>query len=391
MRDTQKIKLSPQSITNEELDKLADWIKTYPQLTQGKQVEAFEKEFEDRFGGHATFVNSGSSANLLALYVLGTINNDSQVGKKVVVPALSWITDYAPVIQLGMTPILCDCNMYDLSLDLNHLEQICKEYQPDIVIAVSVLGMDYNRAKLRSLAENYGFFTIADHCESLGLEECCDYATIVTNSFYYSHHISTIEGGMCSAHNPTVNYKLKSMRNHGWARNFPLIEKGLIEEGFHTAFEIPFTFFHPGFNFRNTEIGGFLGQVGLKKLSELNEKRSIIRQEYAKYLYPIKNHFHNQVSELVDVDVYFSMPLVFKLEEDKNAVIYALKDICESRPLIAGNIARQPFFYNYGQKHLTKTPNADIIDDNGIYVPLHEDMSAEDVKIICEVIRKVIY
>ena len=135
------IKLVTDTINNQDIDSLISWLKTYPRLTKGELTPKFEDKWSSWLGTHhSVFCNSGSSANLLMLWALieaGRITRDA----KVVVPSVAWATDLAPVMQLGMTPILCDSNMEDLSVDINHLENIFKETKPDVLLLVSVLGL----------------------------------------------------------------------------------------------------------------------------------------------------------------------------------------------------------------------------------------------------------
>ena len=130
------IKLVNDTIDNKDIDKLADWLKTYPRLTKGELTLELESKWSTWLGTkHTIFCNSGSSANLLMLWALveaGRITRDS----KIVVPSVAWATDLAPVIQLGMTPIICDSNLEDLSVDLNHLETIFKETKPEVLLLV---------------------------------------------------------------------------------------------------------------------------------------------------------------------------------------------------------------------------------------------------------------
>ena len=149
-----KIFLVKDTIDNNDIDKLIDWLKTYPRLTKGPVTLELEEKYSNWLGRkYSVFVNSGSSANLLMLSAL-------QQGKylknnKVVVPSVAWATDLAPVMQLGMTPILCDCNMDDLSVDLEHLEKIFKQESPSTLLLVSVLGLVPDMKKIVELCEKY--------------------------------------------------------------------------------------------------------------------------------------------------------------------------------------------------------------------------------------------
>ena len=149
-----KIPLVKNTIDNQDIDKLIEWLQTYPRLTKGELTVKFEEEWSKFIGTrYSVFVNSGSSANLLMLYTLIETGKIKK-GDTVVVPAVSWATDLAPVVQLGLNPILCDCNLEDLSVDLHHLEEIYKKNNPAAVIIVSILGLVPQMDKVLDLCQN---------------------------------------------------------------------------------------------------------------------------------------------------------------------------------------------------------------------------------------------
>ena len=146
------ITLVKDTIDNNDIDRLVDWLKTYPRLTKGSVTLKLERKYADWLGTeYAVFCNSGSSANLLMLSAI----IEKYKSKKVVVPSVAWATDLAPVMQLGLKPLLCDCNMDDLSVDLNHLEEIFKTESPDALLLVSVLGLVPDMSDIVRLCEEY--------------------------------------------------------------------------------------------------------------------------------------------------------------------------------------------------------------------------------------------
>ena len=158
------IKLVSDTIDNKDIDNLINWLKNYPRLTKGELTLNLEDKWSNWLGTeYSIFCNSGSSANLLMLWALVEANKISQ-NSKIVIPSLSWATDLAPVIQLGMTPILCDCNLEDLSVDLNHLEDLFKNTQPEVLLLVSVLGLVPNMEKIVNLCDKYNVILLEDTC-----------------------------------------------------------------------------------------------------------------------------------------------------------------------------------------------------------------------------------
>jgi len=210
------IKLVKNTIENSEIDELKVWLSTYPQLTQGPKVKEFEAQWSSFLGvKYSTFVNSGSSALLLSYYAIHLTTGR----KNIIVPGLSWATDLAPVIQFGFNPILCDCNLDDLSLDLNHLEELLQNYQDCVVCLVSVLGLVPDMDKILELKTKYNFILLEDVCESFGSEyktqKLGSLGDISVFSLFYGHHLSTIEGGMICTNDEKLNDVLEMIRAHG--------------------------------------------------------------------------------------------------------------------------------------------------------------------------------
>ena len=191
------MKLVNDTIDNKDIDSLIEWLGKYPKLTKGPVTLELEKKWSKWLGvKNTTFCNSGSSANLLMLWALieaGRIGRDA----KIVVPSVAWATDLAPVIQLGMTPILCDANLQDLSVDLDHLETIFKETKPDVLLLVSVLGLVPNMERILELCNKYEVILLEDACESMGSrykdKKLGSFGLMSSFSTYFGHHMSTIE------------------------------------------------------------------------------------------------------------------------------------------------------------------------------------------------------
>ena len=162
------IKLSSDTINKQDINKLINWLKKNPRLTQGELTIEFEKKFAKWIGSkYALFCNSGSSANLLMISAL-LEENIIKRKSKVIVPAISWSTDLAPIFQLDLNPILCDINLENLSIDIDHLERIYKKEKPKLLFLVSILGFAPNISEIIKLSKKYGVHVIEDNCESVG-------------------------------------------------------------------------------------------------------------------------------------------------------------------------------------------------------------------------------
>ena len=380
------VKLVENTISKEEVLALSDWLRSDPWLSKGSLCKKFEEEFCEWLGtDYSIFVNSGSSANLLAIACLNEIHRSDT--KKVVVPALAWATDLAPVIQLGMEPILCDCNLKDLSVDLNHLEEIFKKEAPFAFMLVSVLGLVPDMKEISFLCSKYNVFLIEDTCESIGSkfngQKLGTFGAFSTFSFYYSHHASTIEGGMIATNSRKYANILYSMRSHGWMRDCDA-DIARNQKDFYRVsdFDEMFTFYYPGFNLRQTEIGAFLALNQIKKLDAVICKRN---RNYE--LYRTK-HLKNCHWRPEDRPENFISPLAYPLLVNERDTLYNMFRIngIETRPIIAGSLGLQPVYKaRYKEKHLT---NADIIHKNGLYLPCNSTMPEEDIKDVCRLITE---
>ena len=384
MQDTW-IKLAQDTIEQDEINNLADWIKQNNQLTKGPLTKQFEKEFARYIGSkYAVFVNSGSSANLLMYYACleqGTLKNT-----KVIVPAISWITTLSPAIQLGFTPLLCDADKDDLGLDLKHFEELCDKERPALAIVVHVLAHLNKMDEIKKICEKYDVQLIEDACEALGSEnkgiKAGNFGLAGSFSFYYGHHISTIEGGMVVTNNRELYNIMLSIRSHGWSRD--------IEPEYETKWKASFdvdefrnlySFYYPGFNLRSTDLNAFLGLSQIKKMDHIVAKRAANFDFYKKYLGD--RYFYQESNTSILSSFAFGT-----FAQNRLALAHHLKSHkIECRPLVCGSMGRQPFWIKkYGEMHM---PNADKIHDYGLYLPNHDKISEEEIKFVCEKFKEV--
>ena len=303
------ITLVKDTIDNKDIDRLVDWLKTYPRLTKGPVTLELEKKFSNWLGTkYSVFCNSGSSANLLMLSVLKEKYNS----KKIVVPSVSWATDLAPVIQLGMTPILCDCNMKDLSVDLNHLEEIFQKESPDALILVSVLGLVPNMNKIVELCTEYDVILLEDACESLGCQyrdkKLGTFGKMSTFSTFFGHHISTIEGGFICTDDTELYELLVSMRSHGWDRDLSIETQSKLQEEWNVSeFDSLYTFYYTGYNFRSTDLQAY---IGLSQIDKLDKWGRIRANNFETYQRLIENDYWKPDVGLNDFTSNFAYPVI---------------------------------------------------------------------------------
>ena len=379
------IKLVSDTIDKNDINNLVDWLSQdeIPRLTKGDITIEFEKKWSDKIGvNKTTFVNSGSSAILLALAALkesGKLKNN-----KIIVPALSWLTDVSSPMQLGMDVILCDCNLNDLSVDINHLKQLIKEEDPSSLILVSVLGLVPNMSEIVNICKDNNIVLIEDVCESMGSKFEDKYlgtfGEVSVFSLYYGHHLSTIEGGLICANDPELNDIIISMRSHGWDRDWSKEKQKEYREKYNIDdFNSLYTFYYPGFNFRSTDLQAFIGVTQIDKLDNfsINRERNFI----------LYNNNINISDLTIDIDSKnfisnFAYPIVSKNRE--SIVKRLIENNIEVRPLIAGSMARKPFW----KGKVDNLPNCDIINNSGFYIPNHQDLTEDDIINICNIVNE---
>jgi CDP-6-deoxy-D-xylo-4-hexulose-3-dehydrase len=380
------IKLVNDTIDKGDIEALVDWLSQdeIPRLTKGDLTIQLETLWAKKIGTkYSVFVNSGSSSILLTLAVLKHTNKLKN--QKVVIPGLSWATDVSSPMLLGMEPIMCDCNLYDLSCDINHLEEIFKKETPSVFILVSPLGLVPDMDKIIYLCKKYDVILLEDVCESMGSKYKDNYlgsfGFASFFSMYFGHHLSTIEGGFINTNDEDFYHALLMMRSHGWDRDLPVEKQNELREKYNVSnFDSLYNFYLPGFNLRSTDLQAFIGLRAIQKLDGYTKKRN---DNFSEYMSNIKN---NEINIKIDEDNFisnFAYPIVSK---NKTKIIEELiKNEIEVRPLIAGNMSKKPMWYeNYGFLDL---PNCEKINEFGFYVPNHQNLKLEEIKKICKIIN----
>lgn len=376
------ITLAQDTITQDDLEATSRWMLAGNRLTKSDLTVTFEQEFADWMGSrHAIFVNSGSSANLLmiaAAKASGLLRNN-----KVIAPAVSWVTTVSPLMQLGFDIRLCDCAPDNLGLDVGHLEQLCREDPPALLILVHVLGHANHMAEIREICDRYDVLLLEDGCEALGSvvagRKLGTLGAAGSFSFYYGHHISTIEGGMVVTDDHDFYQLMLSLRSHGWSRDLdPALRDQLQAEHEIDDFRNLYTFYQAGYNLRSTDLQAFIGRLQLQKLDGICAARAKNFDHYARAL----PGFFRQESQTDLLSSFAYGTLVANRVELAEAMSAAQ---IECRPLICGNIARHPFWTRvYGPQAL---PNADLVHDYGIYLPNHHNLQEDDISRVADVMR----
>jgi CDP-6-deoxy-D-xylo-4-hexulose-3-dehydrase len=351
------------AITESDKIKLIEFIASTDKFTCGEKVAEFEKNWCEWLAcKHSLFVTSGSTANILLLSAVKELYKIPN-GSKVLVPACTWVTNVAPVFQLGLEPVFCDINLKDYSFDTENLPN---DEDIKIVFVTHLLGFN---APIDKLKEKYPkAIFLEDICESHGIKEPSGrkrgHGTGSTFSFYFGHHMTTIEGGMVCTNNTELYELMRLKRNHGCARH-------LLPENYdkvtsqYPDINPAFLFLTDGYNFKNTEINAVLGIEQLKRLDENIQIRKDNYEYFIKKLIHYEDYFH--IPDTSSSNSSYAFPIICKNKDNRPGVIKGLNDLgVEHRPIVSGNLLKHPFLHKW--KDTCTAPNADILHYNGVYV-----------------------
>jgi CDP-6-deoxy-D-xylo-4-hexulose-3-dehydrase len=340
----------------------------------GPLVASFEQQFAAYFGSrYAVMVNSGSSANLLAIAAAVLDPEvDLNPGDEVLVPAVSWATTYYPVQQYGLVLKFVDIDVDTLNMDLDLAEQAIGP-KTKAIFAVNLLGNPNDYGRLSDLVRAHKLLLIEDNCESLGARfdgrAAGTFGAMGTFSAFFSHHISTMEGGLIVTDDERTQQMLISLRAHGWTRELP--DKNLVHDKSGDRFDDLFRFVLPGYNVRPLEMSGALGIEQLKKVPALVAGR----RDNAKYFQSTLRGLDSiRVQREVGESSWFGFSLVLEgsLAGRRREVVDALTERqIEVRPIVAGNFTRNPVMKYLPSIVPDSLPAADKIHDDGLFVGNH--------------------
>ncbi|WP_370399699.1 DegT/DnrJ/EryC1/StrS family aminotransferase [Sulfitobacter sp. JB4-11] len=368
--------LATSSWDQAEFDALDRVIKS-DMFSMGPEVRAFEEEFAALFGAkHALMVNSGSSANLLMTAALFfTKNPDLRLarGDEVIVPAVSWSTTYYPLGQYGLRMKFVDIDRETLNYDLDALEAAITDKTKALMV-VNLLGNPNDFDALKRLTEPRGIVMIEDNCESMGAtfggKQAGTFGVMGTYSCFFSHHISTMEGGVVVTDDEEIYHVMLSLRAHGWTRNLPKFNHVTGEKS-DDPFEESFRFVLPGYNLRPLEMSGALGREQIRKLPGLIDGRrangALVQQHLA-------DHPRFMIQREIGKSSWFGFSLVLR-DAYAGTRAQVVKDLIaagfECRPIVAGNFAKNEVMQYFDFDIHDTLRNADYIDANGLFVGNH--------------------
>lgn len=357
----------------EEINAIHEVIQS-GRFTMGAQVSAFEEEFAKYIGSkYAVMVNSGSSANL-ALLAAARYRSIPQLqpGDEVLVPAVSWSTTFYPVSQLGCRLKFVDVNPNTLNIDVEKLLEAITPATKAIFV-VNLLGNPAEWHLIKEIAQRHNLILLEDNCESLGAsingKKTGTFGLGGTFSTFFSHHISTMEGGLVATDDESLFQTLKSIRAHGWTRDLP--EKNYVYNKTGSPWDDLFRFVLPGYNLRPLEMEAAIGRIQLGKLDSFLEAR----RGNARYFVSLMRGLEGfRIQQETGVSSWFGFSLILegKLANHRADLINTLnKAEIESRPIVTGNFTRNPVI-----KHLDCAPfgdlsGADEVHDQGLFIGNH--------------------
>lgn len=380
------IKLIKSTFYNEKATKkkLNAFIKKADLLSFGPECEKFEKQFAKWQGRkHCVFLNSGSSANLAIIQAL--INSGQLTpGDNVGFSALTWSTNAMPLIQLGFNPIPVDVELNTLNVSSKTLKETLTRFPIKMLFLTNLLGFCDDIDVIREICQKRKIILIEDNCESLGTfykgRKLGNYGLASTFSFYVGHHMSTIEGGAVCTDSEKLAAMLRMVRAHGWDRN--LNEKKQLrmrnKHKVNSTFYSRYTFYDLGYNFRPTEINGFIGNIQVSYLDEIIQKRrdnflklSVIYEKDT--YYPIKYDHIKFVSN-------FAVPVICKSQKIRDELVRKCNGKVEIRPIVGGDMTRQPFFSKYVKKAFFNNPNARLVHEQGFYFGNNPELTQKEIR-----------
>lgn len=371
---------------------LIKFIKKAEYLSFGLECQKFEENFAIwQRRRYCVFVNSGSSANLAliqSLLNLGRIKKGDNVGFS----SLTWSTNAMPLIQLGLNPIAIDVELDTLNVSSKKLLEVLNKYEIKALFLTNLLGFCDDIDEVVRICKKNKILLIEDNCESLGSvyrgKLLGNFGVASSFSFYVGHHMSTVEGGAICTDDKKLSDMLKLVRAHGWDRNLSLGSQIKIrnKHKVNSTFYSRYTFYDLGYNLRPTEINGFLGNTQIKYLPEIIKKRNknflkmvLVLNKNPNY-YPIKYVHMEYVSN-------FAIPIVCKSKIIRDELVRKCDGKVEIRPIVGGDMTKQPFFSKYVKNLKIKNFNANLIHEQGLYFGNNPELTKMEIKELINIFK----
>lgn len=361
--------------------------------SMGENVREFERYFSQYFGSkYSVMVNSGSSANLLAVASLFfKRENPLKAGDEVIVPSVSWSTTYHPLQQYGLKVKFVDVDIDTLNISVAELEKAITD-KTRVVFLVNLLGNPNEFDKIEKLVKGKNITLLEDNCESMGAEfkgkKTGGFGLLGTFSTFFSHHMSTMEGGMITTDDDELYHILLSLRAHGWTRNLP--------ENNHVSgkkdsdpFLESFKFVLPGYNVRPFEMSGAIGVAQLKKLDDFVLNR---RKNAEVFISELANQDKLLVQTEIGKSSWFGFSMIVNPESGlcRENVMSKLQELgVEVRPIVAGDFTKNPVIKYYNYEIQGELINSQRIDKDGFFIGNHHIDLTNEIKQIGRLLRSI--
>jgi CDP-6-deoxy-D-xylo-4-hexulose-3-dehydrase len=360
--------------------------------TMGEGVKQFEENFAKFVNSkYAVMVNSGSSANLLAVGALFyTKNPKLKRGDEVIVPAVSWSTTYYPLYQYGLKLKFVDVDLETLNFDLVQLEKAVTD-NTKMILAVNLLGNPNDFDAINKIINGRDILLMEDNCESMGAEykgkQTGTFGIVGTYSTFYSHHMATMEGGIVVTDDEELYHVLICIRAHGWTRHLPKENK--VSNKSDDWFEESFRFILPGYNFRPVEMSGAIGIEQLKKLPSFLEKR---RENAVLFNSLFTNHKDFYIQKDIDNSSWFGFSFIIKPESTlkRGDIVKKLESNgIDCRPIVTGDFTKNEVLRFFDYEIFGEMKNAQYLDKNGFFVGNHQVTLTEEIKHLYDVLSSI--
>ncbi len=373
--------------------KLSDFIQKSEILSFGPQCEQFEKNFAKwQKRKYCVFLNSGSSANLAIIQTLLNLNKIKK-GDKIGFSSLTWSTNVMPLIQLGLHPIPLDIELDTLNVSSEIFKKTIKKHKLKMLFLTNLLGFCSDIDEIRKICDDNKIILIEDNCESLGTvykgKKLGNYGLASTFSFYVGHHMSTVEGGAVCTDSERLANMLRLVRAHGWDRNLSEAKqtKYRTKYNVNSTFYSRYTFYDLGYNLRPTEINGFIGNTQIIHLNEIVNKRKENFLRFASVIYKNKDKYYPIRFDHIDLISNFAVPIICKSKAIRDELVERCKDKIEIRPIVGGDMTRQPFSAKYMKGASSKLPdsNARLAHEQGLYFGNNPELTEKEIKEILRI------